>query len=51
MNDFDIAGLIVGALIIVMAKMMATGTSLIAVYAMKTEDEMQRKQAEILGKQ
>lgn len=49
MTALDIAGLIVGAGIIVVAKLMVTGVTMIGMWAVRTEDEMRAKQEKLLS--
>ncbi|WP_156781991.1 hypothetical protein [Acidihalobacter aeolianus] len=49
MTPLDIAALIVGSAIIVVAKLMATGVTMIAISAQRTEQEMREKQEAVFA--
>ncbi|WP_156782793.1 hypothetical protein [Acidihalobacter yilgarnensis] len=49
MTPLDIAGLIVGAGIIVVVKLMVTGVSMVATWVQRTEDMMRVKQEKIFA--
>lgn len=49
MTPLDIAALIIGAAIIVVAKLMATGVTMVAISVQRTEDEMRKKQEKLLA--
>lgn len=49
MTPFDIAALIIGSAIIVVAKLMATGVTMIGIQVQRTEDMMRAKTEKLLA--